>query len=455
MSLRIRLNLLITLLFLLVFISGSFYVIDNARTSVKEEVKSTARLTLQLINIALTSTKESKDSEIQTRVLEQIASMESIRHLHIELHHANNPLRRKQNLPSGTSASKVPLAPQWFIKLVTPDPMEFRHVVDEPGARYTEIIITANPADEITEVWNETKGVLVLMVLFLVLANVLVFFTLGSGLAPIETILMGLERIERGDYKLRLPRLSLPELSRISEKFNLMAEVLQRSQDDNKFLTQRSLAIQEDERRNLAYELHDELGQSITAIKAVAVSIEQQSIRDPKSITESADTIIKVSNRMYDVARNMMRRLRPPALDELGLITALQDMIDDWNSHHEETFCSFSFEGDMEILDGEISISLYRIVQESLTNVVKHAEASNVKIRIAIIDYNNSQYVDMVIEDNGRGFDNTVTRPGLGLLGMRERVAVLQGSLQLDTRPGAGVRITITLPLTRTVSENE
>ena len=228
-----------------------------------------------------------------------------------------------------------------------------------------------------------------------------------------------------------------------------MAEVLQRSQEDNKFLTQRSLAIQEDERRNLAYELHDELGQSITAIKAVAVSIEQQSTRDPRSITESADTIIKVSNRMYNVARNMMLRLRPPALDELGLITALQDMIDDWNSHHEETFCSFSFEGDMDSPGEEISISLYRIVQESLTNVVKHAAASNVKIRIAIIDYNNSQYVDMVIEDNGRGFDNTVTRPGLGLLGMRERVEALQGNLQIDTRPGAGVRITITLPLTR------
>ena len=455
MSLRIRLNLLITLLFLLVFISGSFYVIDNARSSVKEEVKSTARLTLQLINIALTSTKKSKDAEIQTRVLEQIASMESIRHLHIELHHANNRLHRKQNLPSGTSASKVPLAPQWFIKLVTPDPMEFRHVVDEPGARYTEIIITANPADEITEVWNETKGVLALMVVFLVLANVLVYFTLGRGLAPIETILMGLERIERGDYKLRLPRLSLPELSRISEKFNLMAEVLQQSQEDNKFLTQRSLAIQEDERRNLAYELHDELGQSITAIKAVAVSIEQQSTRDPTTITESADTIIKVSNRMYDVARNMMRRLRPPALDELGLITALQDMIDDWNSHHEETFCSFSFEGDMDNLDEEISISLYRIVQESLTNVVKHAAASNVKIRLAIIDNNDSQYVDMVIEDNGHGFDNSITRSGLGLLGMRERVAILQGSLRVDSRPGAGVRITITLPLTRMEQNHE
>lgn len=454
MSLRFRLNLFITLLFALIFVSGSIYVIHNARKAVKDEVRATAYLTLQLVNIALTNVDSGGQAEQQTRVLEKIAALETTRHLNIELYRTDDPFRAK---PDHSSATEIPItasAPSWFIQLVKPAPMEFRHVVDEPGIPYTEILIKADPSDEITEVWAESRGVLGLLVVFIVLANVLVYITLGRGLAPLETILKGLEGIEHGDYKLRLPAFNLPELARLSEKFNHMAEVLNRSREENRFLTQRSLAIQENERRNLAYELHDELGQSITAIKAVAVSIERQSNKDAAAINESAGTIIRVSNRMYDVARNMMRRLRPPSLDELGLITTLQDMIDDWNARHQEIFCYFSFAGDIGELNEEINISLYRIVQEGLTNIVKHAQANTVKISISITaailsDVKNShhQHVILTMEDDGRGFAIDSVRPGLGLLGMRERAEALNGTLTMESNPGKGLKIKVMIPI--------
>jgi len=454
MSLRFRLNLFITLLFALIFVSGSVYVIHNARRAVSDEVKATAYLTLQLVNIALTNVDSSGQIEQQTQVLEKIAALESTRHLNIELYRTDDSLGSK---PGHLSATEIPItayAPAWFIQLVKPAPVEFRHVVDEPGIPYTEILIKADPSDEISEAWAETRGVLGLLVVFVVLANVLVYITLGRGLAPLETILKGLEGIERGDYKLRLPAFNLPELARLSEKFNHMAAVLNRSREENRFLTQRSLAIQENERRNLAYELHDELGQSITAIKAVAVSIEKQSNKDAATIYESAGTIIRVSNRMYDVARNMMRRLRPPSLDELGLITTLQDMIDDWNARHQEIFCYFSFTGDMSELDEEINISLYRIVQEGLTNIVKHAQANTVKIFISVSetissDVKNShhKHVILTMEDDGYGFDTDSVRPGLGLLGMRERAEALNGTLTIVSKPGAGLKIKVLIPL--------
>ena len=453
MSLRFRLNLFITILFLLIFAGGSFYVIENARKSVRSEVQSSAHLALQLINIALTSSKGGNSIASQTQVLEQIARLESIRHLDIEIYRANNPFQSKQSI-SGKTSRGEPRAPAWFVRLVKPPPMEFTHKIKQSGTQFIEILIRANPSDEITEVWDETRGILVLLVLFVVLANVLVYVTLGRGLAPIESILKGLEGIEHGDYDLRLPAFNLHELSRISEKFNLMAGVLQRSKEDNRILTQRSLAIQEDERRNLAYELHDELGQSITAIKAVAVSIEQQSAPNPVSIKESASTIISVSNRMYDVARNMMRRLRPPTLDELGLITTLQDMIDDWNSRHQEVFCSFSFDGELNRLSEETNISLYRIIQESLTNIVKHSGAVAVTIHLETVNSPATDKADgeivLTIKDDGRGFDVANTRPGLGLLGMRERSEALRGKMQIDSAPGQGVIITITIPVAKT-----
>ena len=459
MSLRFRLNLFITLLFILIFIGCSFYIIDNARKSVISEVRSSARFSLQLISIALNRSTENYSIEAQTQVLEKIARLENTRHLEIEIYRANNPFQTKQQISSSHALTTLPQAPQWFIRLVQPPLMEFKNVIEESNTEFIEIIVRANPADEITEVWNETKGVLILLVVFVVMANILVYVMLGRGLAPVETILRGLEGIEHGEYNFRLPEFNLPELSRISDKFNLMAEVLQKSKEENRFLTKSSLAIQESERRNLAYELHDELGQSITAIKAVAASLDQEKVSKPEVVKERARAIINVSNRMYDVARAMMRRLRPPALDELGLKTTLQDMVDDWNSTHEDLFCSFHFHGNVPALSEEINISLYRIIQECLTNVIKHANAGSVKITLATDDNckddSSEQKGNVILEivDDGRGFDPERIQPGLGFLGMRERVESLRGKLEINTRPGNGVKIRIEIPAGKDTNE--
>lgn len=423
-------------------------MINNARIAVNDEVQSTARLTLQLIEIAFASTTQQTGVDAQKAVLEQIANMEGTRHLYIELYRS---VSAEQKIPMRVELPISANAPEWFIKMVKPPPIEFRRIFTNPEFHYTEILIKADPSDEITEVWAETKSVLVLLLLFAVLANILVYFTLGRGLAPIESILHGLDGIEQGDYQLRLPKFNLPELSRISEKFNHMAEVLQKSRDENQLLTQRTLAIQEDERRHLSQELHDELGQTITAIKAVAVSIDRQQQPTSESVTDSAQTIIKFSNHMYEVARKMMNRLRPAILDELGLVAALQDMIDDWNEHHENIFCHFTFKGEMNHINEEIKINVFRIVQESLTNIVKHSQASDVEIKMSLTGSDSDTIVNgdliLTIHDNGIGFDINSIKPGLGLLGIRERVEALNGSFKIQSDADKGVQIDILIPL--------
>ena len=443
MSLRFRLNMLITLLFALILLAGSFYVINNARTAVKEEMQSVSKLTLQLIEIALMSNTASSTSETQQSVLESIANLESTRHLEIELYKTGN---KGSMVPVKIIPTIDAQAPEWFIRMVKPQPVEYRRVFRESLTAYTEILIRANPSDEITEVWNETRGVLGLLVLFAVLANILVYISLGRGLAPIESILKGLDGIEQGEYQRRLPRFKYPEFSRISEKFNNMAEVLQTSRDENRLLTQKSLAIQEDERRSLAQELHDEFGQSITAIKAVLASIEQMNHQDSDMLKSSARTIGTFSDRMYEAARRMMRQLRPAILDEFGLISALQDMIDDWNSRHEDVFCHFEFKGKFDELGEEVNISVYRVIQESLTNIVKHAQATDVTVCLNRVE-NDPSYnigVKLLIKDNGIGFDETTPR-GLGLLGMRERVEALNGSFAMKSATNEGVEIIVSL----------
>jgi len=448
MSLRFRLNMLITLLFALILLAGSFYVINNARTAVKEEMQSVSKLTLQLIEIALMSNTASSTSETQQSVLESIANLESTRHLEIELYKTGN---KGSMVPVKIIPTIDAQAPEWFIRMVKPQPVEYRRVFRESLTAYTEILIRANPSDEITEVWNESRGVLGLLVLFAVLANILVYISLGRGLAPIESILKGLDGIEQGEYQRRLPRFKYPEFSRISEKFNNMAEVLQTSRDENRLLTQKSLAIQEDERRSLAQELHDEFGQSITAIKAVLASIEQMNHQDSDMLKSSARTIGTFSDRMYEAARRMMRQLRPAILDEFGLILALQDMIDDWNSRHEDVFCHFEFKGNFDELGEEVNISIYRVIQESLTNIVKHAQATDVTVCLNRVELNRVENdpsynfgIKLLIKDNGIGFDETTPR-GLGLLGMRERVEALNGSFAMKSATNEGVEIIVSL----------
>lgn len=447
MSLRFRLSLYITILFALILLGGSVFVIDNARNTVNEEVRATSKLTLQLFEVALVNQEGRNPIITSKRALEQIAGLESIRHLDMQLRVMDG---RGTTIPIMDDPDIVAAAPEWFTRLTTPPPVEYQRILMVDGIPPVEILISADPADEITEAWNETRYVLGLLCLFLVLANVLVFITLGRGLKPVETILNGLGRIEQGDYHLRLPRFKLPELTRISEKFNLMAAELERSREENRFLTQRSLAIQENERRLLAHELHDELGQSITAIKAVAASIEQQSRQALPAVAASAGTVIDMSNYMYDVARGMMKSLRPAVLDELGLIAALQDMIDDWNERHQDVFCSFGFSGDFSELSDDISISIYRIIQESLTNIVKHADASQVEIRIRILKGKipDHDQIELVVSDNGKGFDKDRTPWGLGLLGIRERTSALKGEFRISSAPGEGVKMNIRVPLT-------
>ncbi len=443
MSLRLRLNLLITLLFLFLFIISSYYILANARDSVQREVESTARLALQLIQIAISSADIEQDSDRQFAFLDKLSQLEETRHLSIELNNADEIFTPVEPLGVKDLAN----APDWFIRLVQPPPTELRRWLYNPLMPPTGILVRADPTDEIEEAWTEVKSMLILLFVFISMANLLVYYVIGRYLSPLATITEALTDIEKGNYKQQLPEFDLPELNNLAQRFNHMTGVLGKSRQDNKQLTQRSLKIQEEERRHLSQELHDELGQTITAIKAVAVAINNENSHEPEQIHENVHTIVRYSDHMYGVAKNMMHRLRPSVLDEFGLVKALQNMIDDWNSRQDDVFCHFNFSEGPESLDDTVKISVYRIIQESLTNVLKHASASEITVKLQYHKPNGSEYISLDINDNGIGIDMENLKPGLGLLGMRERVEMLNGQFQLTTKINEGLHIAIEIPL--------
>ena len=443
MSLRIRLNILITTLLIILFLCSSFYTISHARNSVHSEVESSTQLALQLIQAASAFLLPNSDEQKQVKFLRKLTELDTIRHIHIEIRSPTDVL-----IPAEDNILFLKSdAPRWFVSLVKPPATEIRRWLYTPVTTPIDILIKPDPLDEIHESWIETRNILIFLSIFIILVNVLIYITIGLYLSPIEKILDGLSNIKKGNYKLKLPHFRLPELEKISQQFNHMTQVLLETKARNQLLTKRSLEIQEEERRNLSQELHDELGQTITAIKAVAVSISNKTTLEKRYINSSVKTIVEYSDHVYQVAKNMMHRLRPSVLDEFGLVKALQSMIDEWNDNQDNIFCDFTFLNVPTDLSESLKINIYRIIQESLTNILKHSNASQVTVTIKKDRLDNTERINLKIEDNGIGIDQDKIIPGFGLLGMKERVEMNDGVFEFKSSTGNGIKINIFVPI--------
>jgi len=218
---------------------------------------------------------------------------------------------------------------------------------------------------------------------------------------------------------------------------------------ENRSLIRKSLAVQESERRHLARELHDEFGQCITAIQADVAIIRDRAVAcDPRLVT-SAAAIQDVSARLYNDVHSMMQRLRPSMLDDLGLVETLRGEVDAWQSRQPDTACSLEIGENLNDLGEQVNMTIYRIVQECLTNIAKHATAHSVVIQLHRTGTGDgsTETVRLVVRDDGTGFDPAARGSGLGLIGMRERVEGLAGTFGVVSTTGAGTRVTVNLPL--------
>jgi len=219
-----------------------------------------------------------------------------------------------------------------------------------------------------------------------------------------------------------------------------MAATLQSSTESNHHLTQQLIRLQEDERKNLAQELHDEIGQHLTAIHMDASAIKGAKTID--SAQESATAIDAVVRRMMEIVRTLLQRLRPTDLDELGLNSALHSLILIWQERNPNVTMNIAISDDFNQLDDTALISIYRLVQEALTNIARYAHAQSVTVHIK----KEAQYISILIKDDGRGFDPNIKTQGFGLIGMKERVEGLAGKFDLQTSINNGVKLTLQLP---------
>ncbi len=217
----------------------------------------------------------------------------------------------------------------------------------------------------------------------------------------------------------------------------------------NRRLSQQYVELQEAERKSLARELHDELGQYLNVIKLDAVEIRDRRSADTHALRERAGAIVVNCNHIHGALADLVRQLRPVGLDELGLAAALEHCLESWRARLPNVSLELSVEGDVSRLPESVALTLYRLIQEALTNVAKHAAARRVAVQLECLspDGASREEIRLGIVDDGSGAELARPTRGLGLIGMRERIAALEGELHIASSPGRGFELRAKIPV--------
>tara|TARA_B100001057_G_C22848057_1_gene949846 strand:- start:2293 stop:3084 length:792 start_codon:yes stop_codon:yes gene_type:complete len=245
---------------------------------------------------------------------------------------------------------------------------------------------------------------------------------------PINRIIEGFEKLEDGNYKASVSKSNILELNMIGRKFNSMVGKLKNSNYKIHKLSQDLINVQEQEKKELARNLHDELGQVLTAIQAEAASI--PNARSKKSQNLAAESIIHLSKNIMLSTREIIKNLSLGLLDELGFEDAIKDLIDSWHKRYKRVKISSKVDGKaLEVINEQDQPHIYRIIQEALTNIAKHSKAK--KILIDIYRPKSKNKLKIVIENDGFN-PNYLNAEGTGLMGIRERVNQIKGKININ-----------------------
>ncbi|MBT9525133.1 MAG: HAMP domain-containing protein [Rhizobacter sp.] len=449
MSLRLKLHLIIgtlTLLFLLVMLGLQ---LRSMRASVNEEVVAANRVAAQFLN----RTVWRYTAQGTPAVLGFLQSMGRVRSNDITLtDHQGNVLYTSPVSPYKPGRD----APDWFDALVAP-PLAVQSL-DLPDGKLT---VQANASRAVLDAWEEAIMLVLGAIAVLVVLNVLVYWLVGRTVRPFGQIVRALNQLEGGRFDVTLPPLPGAEAGTIGKAFNRMVSMLQDHIETERRAVRAELQLSESreltrwvdhqieqERHLIARELHDELGQSVTAMRSMALSIAQRMRTLDPQAEAAARVIAEESSRLYDAMHGIIPRLTPLVLDNFGLAEALADLVERTRRSHPGV--QIELHADMaHLLDrqlgGEVALALYRAAQEGLTNALRHGQAQRIGVRLSA----SAEGMTLELVDDGVGLsaDWADKKGHHGLRWLAERVQGLGGRFELVPASPRGVQLTVFLPL--------
>jgi signal transduction histidine kinase len=312
--------------------------------------------------------------------------------------------------------------PHWFVDLIAIPEMDAASPVIIDGRRVGDIVFMPDLSADLFEKWIGFLALTSLIAVLMMLTGTIAYLFAGSVLRPLQDLGAGLTRIRRGDYATPIPVAGPQEIRQSCEEANALAMTLAQLSQDNRDLLHRLVSLQDDERRDLARELHDELGPLLFGIRASTIALSEAS----GNLGNPAQEVMRSVEALQQTNRRILDRLRPLYIEELGLKTSVQTLLQNFRRQAPHISLTATIDPGLNEIDRPLAQTVYRLIQEALTNVLRHAGANNVHVLATMA----GKVLTIEISDDGGGFpaDNVF---GRGLTGMHERVRALSGSLSL------------------------
>jgi two-component system, NarL family, sensor histidine kinase UhpB len=423
LSLRTRLLLPLGLMFLAALLAGGISLRIFSAAQLTEEAEPparSARAVAAALNGALqTSTNPQATLEA---FAQSLGASETIRFQ-----------RLGTDLDVQPSDVPTPLGtvPDWFVRLLAIPEFKAVFPVMIEGKQVGEIVSAPDLSADIYEKWIGFLAIACAGMVMMLLTWAIAHFAARSASRPLQNLGDGLTRMRRGDYEQPIPAAGPPEIRKSAQEANELARTLNRLSQDNRSLLRRIVSLQDDERQDMARELHDELGPLLFGIRANTVALLESIPRGEAKLTGAAEGILQSVETLQQANRRILDRLRPLYIQDLGLERSIQTLLQNANTQARDLTMTSQIDPRLNGVDGLLSQTIYRVIQEAVTNVLRHARANAMHVAADI----NDREVTLEISDDGIGFPADRTF-GRGLTGMLERVRALSGTLELLREEG-------------------
>jgi two-component system sensor histidine kinase UhpB len=449
MSIRFRLNALMVTLLSLALVSFVSAMIMSAGPRIRAENESIMRLSKEFVETAVESLQGTTNPGARLTVL--LDGLKDLRHVHIYRSASPGaPAPEESDAATGE-------APAWLARLAHPVPL-LEVPVFVNGQSFGDLVIAPQAADESAEIWDSIVKVSAVGTALAIATLLLMSLLIAHLLKPIRTVGDALLLLDSGTYDVAVPETGPPEIADICGKLNRLASTLKGTISENQRLAKRIICIQDEERKDLARELHDELGPYLFAIRAGASTIKSELERGggkPK-LLHTCDTLLERIETMQHMNRRVLHKLRPIGLDAFGLEANLVSLVAMWRENHPDTAIALNVSDATPERDETSNLTIYRIVQEGLTNAFRHADATAIEIVVEASDPGHDMpgtprrgsaraSVHVTVTDNGRGLAEEVT-PSYGITGMTERVWATGGEMRIFNRASGGVTLEAWVP---------
>ena len=420
MSLRGR---VIALVALMLLISVSVYVAiwwNGARSDLAAELSAARTGGLQTVRSAFEDLPRSDHPQRDLRQL--VGTFDGNRHLTAAVVD-----RSGRTLIASRPAMPRQRAPSWFAASLRPD---LEHVTVKVPDRTGDVLgLGPEPASDIAALWSATVSAAGVFAVAAVLGLALIYWVIGRALAPLVELSRGLGAIGASGHRERVREEGPPELHSLQRGFNAMAERLAEIDERNRALEAQLLTIQDEERAEIARDLHDEIGPHLFAVALDADMIGRcVNQGEAQPILDQVRSIQSAVSYMQRQVRDLIARLRPTRAAELGLEAAIGDLVTFWQARQPDVEFVSELDGVDTRVPEPLRDVIYRVVQESVANALRHAETK----RLAIIVTMTSEGTAVTVSSLGIPRPATSELPGLGLVSMRERVQSVGGLLNID-----------------------